>query len=373
LNSSRLRQRIQIDGDKFFAKLPAAGPETSKILHSIRKSRYVKSVQKFEFDPYLCDRSEINHLRKICHKLKDIAWLNLVLRRVDFPSEIETLAPFVSRFSRLRSIRIELPRTQNIDENGFIQLYKAIGSCSHLRSCEWRAIEMPERSKRLMKAWENYMSRPKWLQSMKFYETLQKGALKNSNAGELKMPDKIRDPQLRSLDVTLSSAGEWANKENMTKEKEEQILTKVLKIFQHLEKVSFHIIKTITNFEETIALFGIFALVPTLSHVEYEYLNCQISDMDVLAFAHSLTKITHLKSFSLKVIQKPGITEDCIEKLGSVLSKLDHLPKFDVYFRRLGFHPRAIKDLGRRIETFGNIQCSCCKESIHLYRRNDNE
>jgi len=141
LNSSRLRQRIQIDGDKFFAKFPAAGPETSKIIHGIRRSRSVKWIRKFEFDPYLCERSHLNDLRKIGYKIRDIQKLNLVIRRVDYPQELETIAPFVSRFSRLRSLRVEFPRTPNIDENGYVQLYKAIGNCSHLTSLEWKAIE----------------------------------------------------------------------------------------------------------------------------------------------------------------------------------------------------------------------------------------
>jgi len=91
-----------------------------------------------------------------------------------------------------------------------------------------------------------------------------------------------------------------------------------------------------------------------------------------MAFAHGLSKVKYLKYFSFKVIQKPGLPEDCIEQLAVVLSRLNNL-SFDVYFRRLGLHPRGIQDLGNRIEAFGNIQCCCSKESIHIYRKSDSE
>ena len=79
---------------------------------------------------------------------------NYILNSVDFPNEIEGLSPFIPRFLRVKSIHIELPRfflflycimrinsTQKADENGFIQLHKAIGKCLSLRSFEWKAIE----------------------------------------------------------------------------------------------------------------------------------------------------------------------------------------------------------------------------------------
>ncbi len=51
VNSNRLRQRFQIHGHKFFGKLSASGPETFTILDGIKRSRCIKSVQNFEFDP----------------------------------------------------------------------------------------------------------------------------------------------------------------------------------------------------------------------------------------------------------------------------------------------------------------------------------
>jgi len=342
------------------------------VLQGIRKSRYVKSVQKFEFDPYLCDRSYLNDLRKICHRIRDVTWLNLVLRRVDFSGEIGILAPSLGRFLRLKSIRGEFPGTQNTSEEDFIQLYKANGNCSQLRFIEWKTIEMPEGSERLANISTNYFRRLKYLKSIKTYEALKKGALKNfgSNLNDIQ---KFRFQKIRDIDVTLSSAGEWASKEIMAEtDKQTQLVKTVLKVFQHLERIRFCFIKKVANFEDLVHLLYLTAIVPSFSQIEYEFLNCQINDMEVFSLAHGLSKIKSLDYFALKVVQKPGISEDCIEKLAFVLSKLDNISKFDIYFRRLGIHPRAIQDLRNKIENFGNIQCICSKESIHMYRRSEN-
>jgi len=384
LNSSRLRRRIQIDGDKFFAKLSASGPETSKIIHGIRRSRNVKWIKKFEFDPYLCDYSHLNDLRKICHKIRNIQRLNLVFRRVDFSHEIEMITPFISRFSRLKSLRVEFPRTENVHDDSFVELYRAIGNCYNLRTLDWKAIEMPEKSSRFGRVSHNANQCLRHLNHIRYYDTLKKGALRNkvtefeeSNKPFLKRKTrKNTHNESKTLELIFASTREWANKEikeTEEKEKQKQGMKAAAQMIAGLEKFRLFLIKTLTNFEDIVNIFIFVNFIPTLSHLEVEYLNCQISEMDVMAFAHGLTKVKYLKYFSLKVIQKPGLTEDCIEQLVVVLSRLDSLSKFDVYFRRLGFNPRGIQDLGNRIEAFGNIQCCCSKESIHIYRRSDSE
>jgi len=217
-----------------------------------------------------------------------------------------------------------------------------------------------------------------------FYETLKKGALRN-NVAESESSDKpflkrkVRKNstiESKTVDIVFASAGEWANKEIkeiVDKEKQKENMEVAAQMILGLETLRIVVIKTYVNIEDIVNFFTLTTFIPTLSHFEIEYLNCQISDMEVMAFAHSLPKAKYLKYFSFKVIQKPGLSEDCIIQLANVLSRLENLTKFDIYFRRLGFHLRAIKDLGNRIENFGNIQCCCSKESIHIYRRSDIE
>jgi len=370
LNSSRLRQRLQVDGYKFFAKLPAAGPDSAKILNGIRRSRCIKFVKNFEFDPYLCDHSQINRLRRICHPIKDLTHLNLVIRRVDSSNEIESLSPFIARFLRIKSLRIEFPCTQNTEENNFVRLYRAIGKCTNLRSFERKAIGMTEETLRSALAFDNCLHRLKRLEKLKIYEALQKGAIKNNDCAEI--TPKARKIHARNIDMTFSSVGEWGSKGIEKDIQMENFATLAQKVPQ-VERVRFQIIKTAVNYEDVLEFFEICALIPSLIHIEYELLNSQISDMEIGAIVHGLIKAPKFKYFSLKVIQKPGISEDCIEKFACVLSRLDNLSRFDIYFRKLGFHPQSIKDLGARIDSLENIQCSCSKESIHIFRKSDSK
>jgi len=85
---------------------------------------------------------------------------------------------------------------------------------------------------------------------------------------------------------------------------------------------------------------------------------------------------------SLSIQRNPNISEECIEKFAEVISRLDNLSSFDLYFRRyfdfytllniafrLSLSPRGILELGKRIQASSNTKCSCSKESIHIYKR----
>jgi len=130
------------------------------------------------------------------------------------------------------------------------------------------------------------------------------------------------------------------------------------------------IIKTTFTSED---ILGILTSIPTLQHLynfEFDLVNCGVSDLDIIAFAHGLAKANKLKYFSLKIIQNSNsISEECIEKFTGVISKFDNLLQFDLYFRKLSLHPSGILNLGNRIQSFPNIQCSCSKESIHIFKR----
>ena len=50
-NDKRMRARLLISGYKYFGKLSACGEDTNLTLGNILRSRSVKSIRKFEFDP----------------------------------------------------------------------------------------------------------------------------------------------------------------------------------------------------------------------------------------------------------------------------------------------------------------------------------
>jgi len=56
--------------------------------------------------------------------------------------------------------------------------------------------------------------------------------------------------------------------------------------------------------------------------------------MEIFAYAQGLPQLKQLEYFSLKVLQNPNISEECIERFAGVISKLDNLSNFDLYFRK---------------------------------------
>jgi len=173
--------------------------------------------------------------------------------------------------------------------------------------------------------------------------------------------------KLQSLDLTFSAIGEWANVGGTDQNK--AIFTKISERFPQLQSLRIMVIKTIFNYESIMHSILILQSFARINKIQYEFLNSQISDVEIIAFAHGLMKVKQLKVFSIKVLQKGGISEECIEKFAGILSNLDNLQKFDLYFRKLDIHPQGIVDLGTRIQNFKNIQCSCSKESIYIYRK----
>ena len=82
--------------------------------------------------------------------------------------------------------------------------------------------------------------------------------------------------------------------------------------------------------------------------------------------------------------RNPNISEEFIERFAKVISKLENLSRFDLYFRGFSFctpcHLRIkicrlslplhdILELGNRIQSVGNVQCSCSKKSIHIFKK----
>jgi len=50
-NSKRLRSRLVIEGHKYFSKFVASGEETEMTLKKLQKTKSLKLINYFEFDP----------------------------------------------------------------------------------------------------------------------------------------------------------------------------------------------------------------------------------------------------------------------------------------------------------------------------------
>jgi len=107
-NDKKMRTRLAVNGYKNFSKLSACGEDAPLTLGNVVKSRNVKYIRKFEFDPYFCEKSHMKLLGKTLKKFKDIQSFNLVIRRLDYIDESDILEPFMIRLIRLKKFRLEL-------------------------------------------------------------------------------------------------------------------------------------------------------------------------------------------------------------------------------------------------------------------------
>jgi len=75
-------------------------------------------------------------------------------------------------------------------------------------------------------------------------------------------------------------------------------------------------IRTASNYENTLNIFNGLSFLPELNHLEFELLkyhclifnfltfsSCHLTDLEVVAYAQGLTQMKQLKYFSLKVLQ----------------------------------------------------------------------
>jgi len=153
------------------------------------------------------------------------------------------------------------------------------------------------------------------------------------------------------------------------KDFDSQLKSQILRAIPLLQRMKVKLIRVPPKYEDIVNTFTAFSFLPNLRQLEIEYLNCQLKDLDMVAYVQGLSKMKQLEYFSMKVLQNPSISEECIERFAEVSSKLDTLPSFDFYFRKLSLPPRGILELGKRIQSFPNLQVSCGKESLHILKK----
>jgi len=50
-NSKKLRNRLVVEGNKYFSRVVASGEETEVTLKNLHKMKRIKLISSFEFDP----------------------------------------------------------------------------------------------------------------------------------------------------------------------------------------------------------------------------------------------------------------------------------------------------------------------------------
>jgi len=373
-NDKKMRTRLGVNGYKSFSKLSACGEDTSLTLGNFIKSRNIKYIRKFEFDPYLCEKSHIKLLGKAITKLKGIQDFNLVLRRLDYMNESNLLEPVIARMNKLTRFRLELNRLENLHDEGFIALARAFGRLYSLRECEQNFVGMDHLSNYANIHFALYGSKLRLCKKCK--KLMQRGALGTKNdksrqviqekiIGKLKWINNCKE-----ISLSVSTTQGWLS---MSTDVDESA-AKHMRMISHqrsLEKLNLYWTGNPIALETIQELAAGFPNFQHLRSFGLEFLNSRLSETEVVLFAQALPQLKVLERLQFKVIQYPNVSEGCVFYLMSIISKLANIKHFDIYFRRFDTSDEMVQELINRIKLLGNIHCELSKQSLYFYRRDE--
>jgi len=84
----------------------------------------------------------LKDLCKAFKNIKELKCLNLVLRRLDRVNESDIIIPYLKKQYHLIRLRLELPKTKNINDEGVTNLAKMLGRCSSLKYYEESIVDL---------------------------------------------------------------------------------------------------------------------------------------------------------------------------------------------------------------------------------------
>jgi len=306
-NSPKLRERLQVNGYKHFSKVSAAGPQTSHILQKLNKSSDFKIIHKFEFDPYLCDYSCLTGLKLTLKRLKYIKTRTLEIRRMDQDSQremnnIKTIGWILSKLKTLRKIRIEFPSSTNLDGSQVLAIYSSLRRCYLLKSLEWVVVESPLSAGEYYGIYGLLMQNLKKLEHYKEYTSIKNGIASFDWQDLEKLGDFPKVPQIKHIEMMYSISKEWSHIGEKGDIGDEMV-QQYIRSHTGLETFQLQFIKTPFQSQESLEILQCLASLVHFRHLEYEFLNCGIGDVDIAVFAYGLSKIPQLKYLRFKVIQ----------------------------------------------------------------------
>jgi len=214
-NSPGTRTKFKLYGYKNFSKLSAAGPYTLQTLQNIIRTPHLRIIQNFEFDPYLCDDSYLTELKLALKKLKTVKKINLVIRRLsnNSPRETERLKAIGSNLSkllRIRKIRVEFPKTSNLEECHILTLFSSLQKSYLLKSLEWIIVESPLLSAKYYRVFNFLMKKLRKLEHSKEYISLKEG-IPNSDVNDPEILSEVpKLSQIKYVEIMYSVSKEWS-------------------------------------------------------------------------------------------------------------------------------------------------------------------
>jgi len=137
----------------------------------------------------------------------------------------------------------------------------------------------------------------------------------------------------------------------------------------NLEKLKCKLIRNHLLFREILTFLTCFKPLLHFKHFDFELLNCQIGDQEILLIAYGLSQTPQLKHIRFKVIQSSFLSIECIEQCVEKFANTKTLESFDLYFRKLSIFTRDIPRLERLFSRFENINCSFSPQSVWISKK----
>jgi len=364
-NSSFINKRLRMRGYKSFSKLGALGEQTIQTLNIIDKSVPLKFIKDFEFDPYLCETSGLQELRRSFKKLKFTKKLNLVIRRVNSQNETNIIAPFIQRIRRVKKLRMEFPKTDNIDEVGIKILCQRIVKCQSLKSWDFRLDYMPCLGQPGYRAYLNNLKKLPNLEEVNqdiFTSYTTKKQYRNIITKFCKLP------KLKKLSSNMASKNGWTC---MTSEDEDEFLpTYIESIADAINPIVFNykFTKYCVSTDATVAFSELLPKLTNLRSVSLEFLKCKLGELELMVFAEGFRNCHQIEKLTFKVMQLNDLFVENLCQFVHCISAIENLKQFDIYFRRKSFSPAEIAETTRELHPLKNIKFEVTTQSLYVYK-----
>jgi len=251
-------------------------------------------------------------------------------------------------------------------KKNFLEFSKEIGKCYSLRNFEQiftnsTAFLTPQAGAQAENRFRRLLHLKKW----KLHFSLRKSAIKNFTEYNHK-PRPWRS-KLKELDLSYSLGNGWAIiGQNRNTQLEKFIRNIVPHIF--LERVKMQLIKIAMKSEEIMRFVMAFSQLPLLTSLDLEYLGGELGDLEAISLIYQISKISQLEQLTLKIIQTPNISIQCLMAYVDTLLKMKNLKKFHLYLRRLTLSPDETCLLTMQLANLSQIKFTNHKGSIYIYK-----
>jgi hypothetical protein len=366
-NNKNLKRKFIVHGHKYHANISASGTETSQVLYGIKRSSGLKFVRNFEFDPYLCDESHLDLLSKALTKLKYTKGINLVIRRLQKSDEVKKMTSNVIRLQRLERLRLELPRTQNINDQALMDFGNMISKCYSLKEIDNSTLNLENISESAHL--KSSKKSKKLVHVRKIKRAMQKTEISNDicNFSSVQRSTFNR-LHIQSIDLSFGIPTGWCS---MSTEVDEtaMLVLRTLAWHQELKSLKLQFTGNPAVFETMQVLGETIPKIQSLKRFSLELLNSKVTESEMFAMIQMIPNITQIEEFTFKVIQYPNVETAWILCLISKLSQFKNFKKINLYFRRMVIDEDKMREVVNRIQGFNEMSCIPSKNSLYIYKK----